>query len=294
MGGVLPEPVTTGRTRTASTLPDNLVQPARTLLNLLTTLSAFGATLAFSAMYSSLASAPTYLAWAFAAFIVGLAETLVCQVVLVADFQGFSGRIYRSPAGILAGITIGFASIITGSILVCLSMTKNAIYGVRAAGYTASALVALLVCASLCRLAFAIRRRSQLLASSEGRRVPGTTRVRTTAAIVVATPSESTETIATLESSRVNETQIPVSVDPISSTTDWDDDPALAPRQQWVEEPGGTADDVTEHVLPVSPGTGGDLDLECTPQEGEDRADTPGTPVSADVVTGPVCFQHGD
>lgn len=143
-----------------STAGSSIVDHARTLLAVLTTLGTFGAGVSFSALNSGTSLSRTLLAWSFSAFIFGSAETLIFQVALVADFCPHTEhRAYRSETGILTGMGVGFAAVLAGTLCLTLSMTTSLLAGVRAAGLAVSFLLAITVAASLVRLAYTIWRR---------------------------------------------------------------------------------------------------------------------------------------
>ncbi|EJD49891.1 hypothetical protein AURDEDRAFT_121922 [Auricularia subglabra TFB-10046 SS5] len=91
--GLLPLP---GTARDVISVSDDLVKHARSLLVVLAAGCTFGASLAFETLQSAPLASQAYLAWAFMAFVLGMVTTLLWQAVLVADFRGFSGRVYRS------------------------------------------------------------------------------------------------------------------------------------------------------------------------------------------------------
>lgn len=166
------KPRKTAVARQSATL--HLIQNTRTLLVMLAGLSTFGAGLAFATFYTAKPTEKprtlTYLAWAYAAFILCTMTTLLWQVALVADYHGLDGRVCRSRCGILLALVVGFLSATAGVLFLGLAMTENASRSVRSAGYAGTSAVGLLALAALFRLVPTLLRRAKLAKVSRARK----------------------------------------------------------------------------------------------------------------------------
>ncbi|EJD49881.1 hypothetical protein AURDEDRAFT_160900 [Auricularia subglabra TFB-10046 SS5] len=154
----LPPPITPPKEGPVS----DFVKHARSLLALLTAGCIFGASLAFETLQAATPRSQGYLAWAFAAFVTVMVTTLLWQAVLVPDFRGFSGRLYRSPAGIVMALAAGGVSLAVGTLLLSVSLTKSSIRSVRTAGYALIGILSLMLFLSIVRLVSTVARRRLL------------------------------------------------------------------------------------------------------------------------------------